>query len=266
MKKLRLIMIVGMIFVLLSVNVSAASPGAIAFVGFNADGSDGFAFVLLTGANAGSVVYFTDKEWDGSSFNTGEGIGVWTSPAGGLPAGTVITVSGLTSAPLTASAGSFLMESGSMDLSGSGEAIYAYQGTDANTPSVFLAVISNGTLANTGASLANTGLSEGTTAVVFPTSRDILVYNGSFSFTNEAAAHTAIGNTSNWIYQSGSGDQSGDGTSPDFPGDVPSGFTISSPTAITLRGLSATSGGTALPVMGLALVGLLVGAVVVRRR
>ncbi len=38
------------------------------------------------------------------------------------------------------------------------------------------------------------------------------------------------------------------------------------PTAITLRGLSASSGGTALPVMGLALAGLLVGAVVVRRK
>lgn len=38
------------------------------------------------------------------------------------------------------------------------------------------------------------------------------------------------------------------------------------PTAITLRGLSASSGGTTLPVMGLALAGLLVGAVVVRRR
>jgi len=266
MKYLRVAMSVAVIFALLSVGVSAASPGAIAFVGFNADGTDGFAFVLLSGANAGSVVYFSDKEWDGSSFNTGEGIGSWTSPVGGLPAGTVVTVSGLTSAPLTASAGSFLMESGSMDLSGSGEAIYAYQGTDANTPSMFLAVISNGTLANTGASLANTGLSEGTTAIVFPTSRDILVYNGSLSFANEAAAHTAIGNTSNWIYQSGSGDQSGDATPPDFPDDVPTSFTISAPTAITLRGLTASSGGTTLPVMGLALAGLMVGVVVVRRK
>ena len=38
------------------------------------------------------------------------------------------------------------------------------------------------------------------------------------------------------------------------------------PTAITLRGLSASSAGAGLPVMGLALAGLLVGVVVVRRR
>lgn len=266
MKTIRLVLIVGMILALLTVNVSAASPGAIAFVGFNADDTDGFAFVLLTGANAGSIVYFTDKQWDGSAFIGSEGFSQWTAPAGGLATGTVVVVSGVATSSPSVTAGDFTKISGSMNLGGGEEAIYAYQGSDESTPTQFLALVSNDTLANASASLANTGLTEGTTAIVITGDEDVMVYSGGTSFVNESAAHTSLGNAANWTTQDGSNDQDQDAITPDFPDDLPGNFTISSPTAITLRGLSASSAGAGLPVMGLALAGLLVGAVVVRRR
>jgi hypothetical protein len=54
----------------------AVGPGSIAFTGFNADGNDNLAFVALETIAAGTVITFTDNEWGGSSFNTGES--TWT--------------------------------------------------------------------------------------------------------------------------------------------------------------------------------------------
>lgn len=50
----------------------ALGPGSIAFVGFNADGSDNVAFVALEDLPPGTVIFFQDNEWTGSAFNTGE--------------------------------------------------------------------------------------------------------------------------------------------------------------------------------------------------
>ena len=48
----------------------------------NADSADAMAFVLLADADAGQVVHFTDNEWSGSGFNSGEGYFNWTVPGG----------------------------------------------------------------------------------------------------------------------------------------------------------------------------------------
>jgi hypothetical protein len=40
----------------------ALGPGSIAFVGFNADGNDGFAFIVIDPIAAGSVIRFSDNE------------------------------------------------------------------------------------------------------------------------------------------------------------------------------------------------------------
>ena len=55
------------------------SAGSLMFVAFNADGTDGVAFVALEDVPAGTIIYFTDNEWDGSSFNTGETYWQWSS-------------------------------------------------------------------------------------------------------------------------------------------------------------------------------------------
>ncbi len=49
----------------------ALLAGDFAFVGYNADGEDDFAIVLLVDVTAVETVYFTDEEWLGSSFSTG---------------------------------------------------------------------------------------------------------------------------------------------------------------------------------------------------
>ena len=66
------------------------NPGDLAFSGFNADGDDDFAIVLLADAGAGTLVRFNDNEWQGSAFNSGEGAVTWNVTES-LAAGTVVT-------------------------------------------------------------------------------------------------------------------------------------------------------------------------------
>lgn len=209
----------------------AAEPGAIAFVGYNADGTDGFAFVLLSGTNAHTSVFFTDKEWTGSDFTTGEGVIEWQAPAVPLAAGTVVTMTNISTAPVT-SHGTTVS---TINLDASNEVLYAFQGVDSDTPSQFLAAIANDAYASIGSDLLlNTGLTIGTTAVEITGDEDVMVYTGGTTFANEAAAHTAVGNSANWTTEDGSGDQAQNATTPDFPNDVIGSMIISAPTAVTL--------------------------------
>ena len=56
-----------------------STSGDIAFVGFNADGNGDLAFVTFVNIGAGETIYFTDNEWDGAAFNTGESYSLWTN-------------------------------------------------------------------------------------------------------------------------------------------------------------------------------------------
>ena len=73
---------------------AALSAGDIAFVQYNADSTDNFAFVALVNIPAGEQILFSDNGWLGnnSGFRTGEGIITWTAPTGGVTAGTVVTI------------------------------------------------------------------------------------------------------------------------------------------------------------------------------
>jgi predicted extracellular nuclease len=101
----------------------ALNRGDIAFVQYNADGTDNFAFVTLVNIPAGEIILFTDNGWlNTNAFRTGEGIITWTAPAGGVTAGTVITVSTTPSASLGS-----VTESGDLNFSADGDQIIAYQ-------------------------------------------------------------------------------------------------------------------------------------------
>lgn len=50
---------------------SALTTGDLAFTAFNAD-EDGFAMVALADVAANTKLYFSDNEWTGAAFNTGE--------------------------------------------------------------------------------------------------------------------------------------------------------------------------------------------------
>lgn len=185
--------------------------GDLAFIGFNEDGFDDFAIVLLADAAATDVVRFNDNEWAGAGFNgLSEGELSWTVGGTGLAAGTVVTFNSMNSATAM-SVSSGALSGGTMSLN-SFDNIFAFLGTNATTPTTFLAAISNdvriydGTNSQT---LAGTGLSQGTTAVLLPDSTDGGQYTGVRSGETAFADYVAlIGNTStNWATAPSNGTQ-----------------------------------------------------------
>lgn len=162
--------------------------GDIALVGVGADtGVKSLAFVVLVNVEAGTVINFTDNGWlAAGGFRSGEGVFSYTVPAGGLTAGTVITITGLT---------------GSLNPSTGGDAIIVYQGSAAS-PTLLFAVDfadSNTTYAadatNTNTSAVPTGLTFGTNALAF--GADNVGYTGPTVGT-QAEILAAIANEANW--------------------------------------------------------------------
>ena len=71
----------------------ALGAGDIAFTAFNAD-EDGWAIVALTDLAAGSTVYFSDSNWNGSSFGSAEGMHTWSTGASVITASEISAMSG----------------------------------------------------------------------------------------------------------------------------------------------------------------------------
>ena len=167
----------------LPAHADLTTAGDLSFTAFNAD-EDGFSMVALADIAPNTKVYFTDNEWNGSAFNTGESYSSWLSGANVIAAGTVIRFSKVDSATLlAASVGSFSREavSGSTNwgLSTSEDTVYAYLGTSATAPTLFLSAVTNGTFGNASSgSLANTGLSTSNGAIKLSNGSDYAEYNG----------------------------------------------------------------------------------------
>ena len=141
---------------------SVLKRGQVAIVAYatdpiGVDGDDIIRFVIMTSIGSGTQIFFSDRNWNGTAFPAASaGEGTFTYIAGAdLPAGTVITI---TSAQLLAAG---------MDLNNiSGDTIYVYQGTDANTPTTFLFAIDVGDENTTfNGNLTGTGLTAGVDAV-----------------------------------------------------------------------------------------------------
>lgn len=194
-------------------------PGDIAFVAMN-DSPDGFSFLFIDDCPAGTVIQFTDKEWDGATFDQGgnpggEGIDVWTNTTSGVIAkGTVVHIQDANFNP-SASVGSVSIDEGGFTTGTLNDQIYAVvdgvfaDGTGYTTqPSTFIAFI--GYLGN--ASLSNTGLTLGTTAVEFNNEG---YYSGSTSCNGTLTdCLQMINNSSNWALGGFN-----------YPADVPNTFT-----------------------------------------
>ncbi len=198
--------------------VISLSPGAIAFVGFSADGNDDLAFVALAPIAENAVIRFTDNAWNGSLVGAGgafpatEGVVTWTAPAGGVAAGEVISLNNLSSSIRSASVGTVTSSSGNLNLNVENETVYAYQG-DVLTPTGFLAMIAT----HDGDSTTGTGLSP-THIIRLPDDRDVAAYNGSRSNQADFAAYLLLlGDTGNWLTEDGTGDQNVNGNAPDVP-------------------------------------------------
>jgi hypothetical protein len=154
---------------------------------------DTISFVLLAPVGQNTVIYFTDRAWSGSAFaaasgsaatHSGENTYTWTASAD-LPAGTVITI---TRNELTAAG---------ISLSDTGETIYAYQGSNANTPTTFLFAIEVGDGNTTfNGNLTNTGLTNGVDAVTL--AGDNVSFGGRTWNINTPVLLQNIVNPNNW--------------------------------------------------------------------
>ena len=211
------------------------TAGSIAFTGFNGDGNDNLSFVALTDIPQGTVINFSDSNWNGTSFATGsnaESTIAWTATSA-IAAGTVIDINNIRKGTFGTSAGSATFtNANNTGLSNDSEVVYAYVGS--STSPTFLAAISNVGYATADGTLTGTGLVAGQTAVSFTGGLDIVGYNGPRSgFASFADYLAAIGNTANWATQNGSGDQSTDGTTPDAPFPT-TAFTVAAPATQTI--------------------------------
>ena len=209
----------------------ALGPGSIAFIAFNADGNDGLAFIVIDPIAAGSVIRFSDNEWNGleigsgGAFNTGEGGLTWMNGGSELAAGTIVELLN-TSSTTTRSVNIGTVSGGTIALGNSDEAIYAFVGTSESAPTTFLTAVTNtngGFTTATGSGLlGGTGLTAGATALVLPLTdgADVAVFDpilGGTSFASRTAALIALNTTANFVAQSGSGNQDADGITPDAP-------------------------------------------------
>ena len=193
--------------------------GDLMCVGFNADGNDDLAFVALAEIPANSTLYFRDDEWNGTAFNTGESAWSWNSGTSAIALGTIIRFTDFGTANATANIGTMMPAiNANFGLAAGGDALWVYQGTDVNTPTRFMTVVTNGAASTTFTSLAGTGLTEGSTALVLtPAGVDIAAYKGPRTGLDRNGYIVALNNAANWDTQDGSGDQQNDGIVPDIP-------------------------------------------------
>ena len=203
-----------------STSVFSQSTGELLFVGFNADGNDGFSVASMVTIPASQTIYFTDDEWSGTTLNTGEGRLTWSTGASAISFGTIITFTNLSSGTLTVTTGT-ASQSTAINLNASGEVLYAYKGSSSSNPTTFLSAITNDAFNATNGVLTNTGLTSGTNAVAISGNNDVMVYNGS-TLCNSGlpSCQAMLTNTTNWAVQEGAGNQDNDGTFPDFPASL----------------------------------------------
>ena len=219
MKKL-LNYFIALIFSFTTYNVHAQlTPGDLFVVGFNADSSDFLALVNFVEIPANTTVYIRDDEWNGTAFTAGEGTLSWNSGAAAIAPGTVILLNSLTDTlKFNTSIGTIKKESTTgFDISGSGEGVFLYIGTDRNTPKTFLCAVMNGPIAVSGTTLTGTSLIENVTALLLTSGTDIGVYKGNRMGLTKEVFLMEINKMTNWNLQDGSGNQSNDGLAPELP-------------------------------------------------
>ena len=188
----------------------------IAFTGYNSDGNDDLAFVALVPIAEGDKIIFSDNEWNGSTLGSGggfvdtnEGAATWTAPAGGIAAGTVVTLNDLGLSSRSASVGTVSL-SGNFALAAAGDSVYAIQGA-VLAPTRVLAAISTNTDVITG-----TGLTD---YVLLATGADIGAYNGSRSSQTTYANYLNLihDEATNWTTQDTGANDGIDTVAPDVP-------------------------------------------------
>lgn len=140
--------------VVLMTSAAVAEAASLAFVGFNADGTDGYSLATFEDIPIGTVINFTDDEWNGAAFaDANEADWAWTVTTD-VPAGTVVNFLDMANvynemSPASVSTGTLAgltFGSNNAGYSNSAEVIYAFTGTRAAP--TFLAAISSANAAD----------------------------------------------------------------------------------------------------------------------
>jgi uncharacterized protein len=163
------------------------ATGSIGFVGFNSDGTDNLAFVALAPIPSGEVIFFSDEEWNGTAWASDtESQFSWTASSS-IAAGTIVTLNNVlniySGSPAPSSNFGTILgitdANNLANIANADDAVFAYQGGNAFTPSTFLAMIANEDSVGGGWTLTGTGLSQAAgTAIVFTTDEDAMAYIG----------------------------------------------------------------------------------------
>ena len=179
----------------------ALSAGDIAFVEYNADGTDVFAFVVLEDLVASEVIYFTDDGWRSTNVWRGsEGIITWTAPATPVTCGTIIRITPTVDAP-TANIGTCATTLTDVSITDAGDQIIAY--TESASPYNIIAAVQlsaawDADATSTATSALPLGLTTGTNCITVGTP-DNGKYNNSILLTgSKANLLSAINNSANW--------------------------------------------------------------------
>lgn len=215
-KFLRLFICVGILWSF--GQLQAQEAGDLAIIGFNADGNDDLAVVALANIPADRTIYIRDDEWSGTAFRDAiESTLAWSTGSTIIPAGTVIVISDISTTPSVNIGSIAYVGTGNRGLAATDEAIFFYLGTDVNTPTTFLHMVTNGTVAAAAGTLDGTGLIAGSSALILKASSDIAQYKGPRTGLDKMGYLLALNDPNNWDAQDGGGDQSKDGTVPDLP-------------------------------------------------
>ena len=219
----RIFILVLLVFTSFQNDVKAQiTAGDIMFVGYNADGNDGFALAVLNAIPAVTTIYITDNGWNGTALAATEGILTWTVTTT-IPAGVVVVFNNVATAPIVSSG--TVTGTGNFNLAAGGESIYVYEGTPTVPTNFITSFSSNGYGA--GNTLAGTGLTAGTNATSLTGNDDVCVYvPTSPCATTIGPCSALLANPTNWSCEDGGGDQSNDGGI-DFPSSVPLAPTVS---------------------------------------
>lgn len=168
--------------------------GDIAFIALRTTGKDGFALVTFKDIEPKTKIFFTDAEWNGTRFGTGENTLTWLTDDGLILAGSVVVFEDINYLP-KASRGSL---KGEMKLNRNCEAIFAYVGSGSKMPSRFLAAVANSPEGF--GTLVNTGLKERNALIVYPEGTYFAEYQGPRSQIEKEHALEAISMAGNYMF------------------------------------------------------------------
>ncbi len=121
------------------------AAGDIAFIGWNTDTPDGFAFITLKDIPANEVIYFTEQGWNSANaqwYVNSESHLLYTAPSGGLSIGDIVEITEEASAnTFRVTTGTVSIASGTSFNLSAGDNMFAYQSSSGAAPAtpVFLA-------------------------------------------------------------------------------------------------------------------------------